>query len=208
MAVNKSAVQAQRIELERPLIQLHLGEYQALTTRATYNEAFCTALWGVVMGYLTLMATIWPHINNKVMFAWISLMAVETMFIWIAGFLLDEYLIVLYIETSLAPSVAIELGEKQEFWLWEKFLKKRRGHTLPLVWEWGMTALVLIGMVSLLIWRVKTNAYLSNWDWLGLPSFGLLLLLAKLARAITAARIEWSRKIDPLEKQKRAASAS
>jgi hypothetical protein len=175
---------------ESSIIQAHIGEYAALTMKATYDMGFCTVVWGIIAGYVTLIVNMWPHMKQSSII-WISVIVIELLLIWISTLILDQYVSVLYIETELKPLVAREVANGDDFWRWERFVARNRGGNTPLLWEWGMSigsgALILVA----LIWRLFLGW--TRWDWQSLVSILLLYFLIKMARDIEATRKEWTR---------------
>jgi hypothetical protein len=86
-------------------LQTHLAEYAMLTTKVTYSVAFCTAVWGLLAGYLALMVNMAPRLKESSLLQWASVLAIEIMLAWIATFIVDAYVTVLYLETELSPQL-------------------------------------------------------------------------------------------------------
>jgi hypothetical protein len=86
-------------------LQTHLAEYAMLTTKVTYSVAFCTAVWGLLAGYLALMVNMAPKLKQSSLLQWASVLAIEIMLAWIATFIVDAYVTVLYLETELSPQL-------------------------------------------------------------------------------------------------------
>lgn len=171
-------------------IQAHLAEYAMLTTKVTYSVAFCAAVWGLIAGYLALMVNMATKLKSSSLLQWASVLAIEIMLAWIATFIVDAYVTVLYIETELSPQLAPYLGQNRPFWRWERFLAKRRGKHLPFFWEWPMTICSGVAITVNLIWR-----FMFGWTWwdvLVIPAFALLYFNAALARQIQRTREEWT----------------
>jgi hypothetical protein len=172
------------------LIQAHLAEYSMLTTRATYSIAFCTAVWALLGGYLALMVNMARSLKQNSLLQWVSVIAIEMMLAWIATFILDQYVTVLYLETELSPILAGHFGENRAFWKWERFIARRRGKYLPLFWEWTMSIFSGIAITVILIWHLRFGWAL--WDVLAFPAIFLLYFNVVLARNIQKTREEWT----------------
>lgn len=171
-------------------IQAHLAEYAMLTTRGTYSVAFCTAVWGLIAGYLALMVNMAPKLKQSSLLQWMSVLAIEMMLAWIATFILDGYVTVLYLETELSPELAHHLGDSRPFWKWERFLAKRRGKYLPFFWEWPMSIFSGGAIAVNLIWRFVFGW--TRWDFSVIPAAALLCLNVAFARQIQRTREEWT----------------
>lgn len=171
-------------------IQAHLAEYAMLTTRATYSVAFCTAVWGLLAGYLALMVNMAPKLKQSSLLQWASVLAIEIMLAWIASLILDSYVTVLYLETELSPHLARYLGRGRPFWRWERFLAKRREKHLPFFWEWPMSICSGVAIAVNLAWRFMFGW--TRWDILVIPALILLYFNVSLAREIQKTREEWT----------------
>lgn len=175
---------------QRSLIQVHIAEYAALTTKATYNIGFCTVIWGLLAGYVTLIVNVWPRIKQSSII-WVNAAVIELLFIWVSMIIFDQYLSLLYIETELKPRLATKLPKGEEYWGWERFVAKRRDNKAALLWEWGMSIGTGLLIISALIWRIYVGW--TKWDWQSAISFLLFYFLVEIARDIQNMRKEWMR---------------
>src|SRR5438105_638306 len=101
------------------LCQVHLAEYNALTTRLTYAITLQFAVWPIVIGLWGVVAVLAGKVPEPILMwggvafsqvcalAWYSL-AIET------------NRVARYIEHDLRPRVKRLVGEDSAFWLWEQ----------------------------------------------------------------------------------------
>src|SRR5437762_8400043 len=139
------------------MINLHIAEYQALTTRCTYWITMHFALLSVIPIYLTVVAAIWfshSSIDRRLLF-WGSGLMLQTLgWIWMQtqG---EQYLAVLYMEQVLRPSIHRLVNEAQ-FWCYEPYLARMRKSTRfnPLIspdnWEFPRVVIATLMAVAAL----------------------------------------------------------
>jgi hypothetical protein len=136
------------------LIQLHVAEYQALTTRNTYWITIQFSVWLLILTYVTLISAIWLAKPN--------LPAMYTPFIiWGSGILIqialagwyyaghETYRNLCYVERDLRSMVQEAVGTSQ-FWQYEPFLAARRPRS-PM-WSESGPALGLIAALVIAVW--------------------------------------------------------
>lgn len=129
------------------IVDLHLYEYQALTTRITYLITMLYALWPVTLTAIGLATLQWGP-NRQGLVEWTILLLSEILAVAFYFTSCEIYTHVLYLETELKPKLA-EITSYSAFWGWESWLAKFKGglHSskwLPL-WELWPTLCVAIG---------------------------------------------------------------
>lgn len=170
------------------LVQAHLNEYQALTTRATYYIAMSTAIWPLIFVYLGLLGTAWQHLSSAdsakfgfPMIVWGGLLGVQIA-LWFWTFLVcEQYRTVLYIERDLRQLVEAVVGTPS-FWLYER--RTRRARWLELQTEFWVVVLILTGALL----RALVFPRFTSLDWIGL-AVNVLVLSVLVWMAVSAARI-------------------
>lgn len=174
------------------LLQVHLYEYQALTTRATYYVVMSTAIWPLIFFYLGFLTTIWQRMSGEQsteyafpLMVWGGGIGAQlALTIW-TFLVCEQYKMVLYVERELRPLVH-DLVRTPDFWLYEQ---KLRGRTPLLKWLELQTELwVFILMVAAVVIRILTSHQFSEWDWIGL-TLNLVVLVALILLAISAGKI-------------------
>jgi hypothetical protein len=114
-------------DLSGPLVQLHIAEYQALTTRSTYWITIQMSVWALVLIYLTLVTSIWSKDSSHArLLVWGSGIVIQ---LCLAGWYYagnETYRNVFYIEHELRSLIQTVIGP-QNFWKYEAFLAKRSG---------------------------------------------------------------------------------
>jgi hypothetical protein len=120
------------------LLQLHMYEYQALTTRVTYLVTVLYALWPVVFGAIAFLASLWDNHRHSYV-EWTGLLLGETL---AAAFYFTSCEIcthVCYLETELRQRVA-RITADSAFWGWEPWLGSFRSglHSSPGLRWWEL----------------------------------------------------------------------
>jgi hypothetical protein len=154
------------------LIQLHVAEYQALTTRATSFITLMAGIWTLVLLYVAFAAQV-PMSFPRPLFWWGSGVILQTMIIFWAQFLVEQYQIVRYLEAQLHPLVQSAVGDAM-FWQYEPSLAKGRTKA-PILWEYAAAFGVAVAMILVSFIRFP----FSPWDYAGLViNVGLLCALS------------------------------
>ncbi len=139
--------------MERPgdHLQVHLAEYNALTTRATYWLTLQFAIWPIIMGLWGLLALLWGKLPDSVLLWGGAFLSQAFGLMWY-GVTIEIYRAARYIERDLRPRVETAIGDHLRFWTYEHRNREDRGELLPLVWEWPVAvgALIIVGGISIL----------------------------------------------------------
>jgi hypothetical protein len=179
---------------EDNLVNLHIAEYQALTTRASYWIVLQVGLLPIIPIYLAMASQVWqygPVLKEVVIWATLAGMQI-TGIIW-AQTVVEQYGLVRYVECYLRP-LAEELVHTNVFWGYEPYLIKRR--TIPTSFAEPAVAvisstLVIITCVSR--YWVLSWLKLSWWDACGLVvNLALLYLLWRRRLEAGEIRREWT----------------
>lgn len=160
------------------LIQLHVAEYQALTTRATYFITLMSGVWPLVILFIALTGQVWRSFPRPILL-WGSGIALQTMLIFWAQFLIEQYQIVRYVEAQLRPLIQPIVGDAL-FWQYEPWLAKKRNKG-PISWEYS----VALGVTLLMIVAIVISLPFSAWDYSGL-TINLGFLCAVVLKTLTA----------------------
>jgi hypothetical protein len=182
-----------RPDYPESLIQLHIAEYNALTTRNTYWTTIQVAIWSVILLYITVAVMVWVY-------TWQSKPYFEVYIVWGSGIVIqlalatlnftvqEIYRNVLYIECHLRSTINNIIGEKP-FWKYESFLAKNSNKT-PTWTDWVATAsflatLVVTTSIRHVFWRkAELLGMFAN-----LP-FSVFLILQSLATVKLRKRFE------------------
>lgn len=140
-------------EPNKELFQLHLAEYNALTTRCTYFIAIHVGLWGVIVGIATFAYQEWLRSTNALS-VWLGAVAVQAMLqLWVT-ILEEQYLAVSYVENHLRHQVMASVPglSAKSFWRYEAVMSLRRMHEN---WwgEWIAPGLVAGAVGVIAYWR-------------------------------------------------------
>jgi hypothetical protein len=179
---------------ERPklLLDVHLNEYQALTTRATYYVVMSTAIWPLIFLYLGLLATAWQHLpeaeSTKFGFplmVWGGGLGVQLALVIWTFLVCEQYKMTLYVEVVLRPLVQGLVGTPG-FW---KYEQKLRGRTPLLRWLELQTELWVFALMSAaVLLRILLFHGMALLDWIGL-ALNMVVLVALVLMAVSAAKI-------------------
>lgn len=151
---------SQRIEME---IQLHLAEYNALTTRCTYFTNIQNVLLTAVVIWVTggLLVS-WNH-EPVFIFRWGILFGMQIIGIISAQLFYEENKIIRYLESELKPAIK-RLIRSDRFWKYQLFIAKQRSDKF-VIWEYSG---VIIGAAVVAVIAITR---LSKWvlgDFIGL----------------------------------------
>jgi len=176
-------------------VEACVAEYSALNERATYMDLLANGVWAMVFVLLGFMARFWTTWHGTPGLVWTEVVVIEAMFITIMGFMIDHYLIVVYIQSELKSRIAQDLGGL-DFWKWHAFLawRRRRGF---LMWEFGHAGTALGMIVAATVLR---HHYWAQTDCLGLviSSAGLFALF-RLGQKMRTLRGEWTKAANALD---------
>lgn len=174
------------------LMDLHLAEYQTLTTRATNYIVMGTIVWPLMVSFVGFLGTVWEHLTPNqseeygfFIIVWCSALGIQLALILWTFLVLEQYKLVRYIEKDLRPRIC-DLVQSDNFWLIER---KLRTQTSISEWFELMTEFwVLMGIVAVVLFRLLTFHKFISLDWIGL-SLNLIIFSALLFWGVTAAKI-------------------
>ena len=157
------------------IIQIHIAEYNALTTRSTYFINIQNILLTALIAWIIFVASIWKS-NCENTLIWILLLGSQLIAIINANFSYEHYTIIKYIEKELKPKIS-DLINQNWFWNYEIFLKEARSTNMR---HYGVILLEFLAVVLLGILLIAIIVYLFR-KWTNLDSLGLLLNLILFA---------------------------
>lgn len=167
------------------LVQLHIAEYTALTTRGTYWITLQKSLIPASFLLLTLFAQLWTIIPDHAALIWLAVIALEALCLLWYELLGELYKVILYIETNVkGPLTSIVLSTG--FWNYEADLAKQR-EAKPVWWEWLYAVCVWLALMGIVFLR----RFQEPVDGVGL-SAAILLACVISWRALTAVRLRRS----------------
>jgi hypothetical protein len=180
------------VDTSESLLHVHLNEYQALTTRATYYVVMSTAIWPLIFLYLGFLATIWQKLSpaesadyGVPLMVWGAWLGVQVALLIWTFLVCEQYKTVLYVEKTLRPLVRA-LVRTPDFWLYEQ---KLRGRAWLLRWLELQTELwVFVGILVAVALRIWKDHGFAPLDWIGLV-LNLVVLVALVLMAVSAAKI-------------------
>jgi len=179
-------------ETSKFLLEIHLIEYQALTTRATYYIVMSTALWPLIFLYLTFLATVWQHLHETdlakygvPLMVWGAGLGVQIALVIWTFLVCEQYKTVLYVEKQLRPLVQDLVGTP-DFWLYEQ---KLHGRTPLVRWlELGTEVWLLVLILAAVVLRAWLPPAFTRLDWIGLVLNSVVFMVLVLM-AVSAAKI-------------------
>ncbi len=172
------------MERRGDLLQVHLAEYNALTTRATYWLTLQFAIWPIVVGLWGLLALIWGKLPDAIVL-WCGVCLSQAFGLMWYGMIIEIYRAARYIERDLRPMVKVAIGDCPGFWTYEQRNREDRGELLPLVWEWPIAigAIIIVGSITVLRFPSwGASDYFAS-------VFNGVLALAMVGSAIASGRI-------------------
>src|SRR6185503_6989078 len=99
------------------LVDLHIAEYNALTSRCTYFFNFQIVLLTAILAAIAVMSTLW-NTRQTWLLGWGPLFILLILTNISATIFVEQYKMVRYIETKLKPSLT-KLIVRDEFWEYE-----------------------------------------------------------------------------------------
>lgn len=179
---------------EASLIQLHIAEYQALTTRASYWIVLQVSLLPIIPVYLALAAQVWQSgVIVKEVVIWATLAGLQTVGIVWTHTVLEQYALVRYIECYLRP-LTKKVVHTDTFWGYEPYMIRSR----PIPETFAEPAIAALSSVLLIItcisrYWMHLQLSISEWDICGVViNVGLLIFLWKQTLGAGKIRREWT----------------
>ena len=158
--------ETERIQLT---VQLHIAEYTALTTKATYIQSIQAVFFAALV---TGIATMLSNIDSKVpLYKWGFIFGIQGLAIIIAWNMYEHYRIVRYIEQELRQHL-LKLKFEKEVWAYETFLYGERKRNKFIAAEL-LAPLTYLTLIVVCVCFYFPKAYL---DWIGYSiTIGLFL---------------------------------
>ncbi len=178
------------LDLRKGLLDVHLFEYSALTTRITYWIAIQYGLFGLAGAYLGFAV----QASSRVTVPTLVLTSVLVLEVLTWAVLQTQYEIfntAHYIESHLKPKVALLVGSDNSFWGWEPYLDSQRAKGyIHFEWKWASLLLVLMFGLAVLLWfpisamtRGRWVSATYSWYFWGLADLYVFVLLVLKARS-------------------------
>jgi len=191
------------------LVQVHLAEYQALTTRNTYSILIQSLFWGMIVFYVTLMVAAWPKDKTyHPLFIWGSVIFLQFFALAFGSFSQEQYSNVRYLEQRLRPRL-VALLSSDSFWEYERYLRAQRGDRKQW-WEYllpiGAVVVLIIAAVfrywELDLFRSPLSIRIVRWDLIGIvPNLVLLIMVFSVTHGLIATRKEMVSTSAPTKQQ-------
>ena len=99
--------------MAQAVLQLHIAEYQNLTTRCDYWITIQVALLPLFFVVIGMVATMWSSIRHPALLAWGGLLVIEMIVINWLRIGAEIYNAVTYVECELRPLIRSELVTPQ-----------------------------------------------------------------------------------------------
>jgi hypothetical protein len=149
-------------EIYKAIIQLHIAEYEAVNTRATYRIILQAGLLSLIPVFLTLGVQVYKSdVIIKPVAIWGTVLSLHIVgYVW-AQTLADHYDAVKYVECFLRSRIG-ELGIKENmFWGYEPHLTWKRPMSSS-SWTYPVPVIGIFVFIITCIYRYKQG--LSLWD--------------------------------------------
>lgn len=155
------------------LLQLHIAEYTALTTRGSYWIVIQAGMLTLVPIFLALAGQV-NAVADRAVVSWGVLAGLTfTAMVWTV-FLGEHYKAVYYMECYLRRLIERELGYQAIFWGYEPFLSGRGHRPNPIsIGEFLFPAIGIFALTGVAYFR---NPYWNHIDTLGVIGCGVLTL--------------------------------
>jgi hypothetical protein len=172
----------------RALLDVHLAEYNALTTRCTYWMAMQLGLWPLSLLVIPALLEARAVLPGRLLI-WLGLFSLLVVVFIYDHLLFEQFLAVRYTEVELRRRIAALLpGET--FWDYEAFLARRR-KGIDLAPDWLLAAVAPVAVLA-------AASFLIGADWTSFDIMGLIanlcisLVIASKSNAIVKLRGEFS----------------
>ncbi len=132
-----------------PLLQLHIAEYTALTTRNNNWVAIQVGIWTLIILYITAAVAAWTYfaqlkLDYSSYIVWGSGIVIQLAMAVLYFTVGEIYINVYYIQSKLRP-ILRNLVAGEPFWGYEEFLAKTSNRN---VMDWTATAAVLAALIA------------------------------------------------------------
>jgi len=185
-----------------PLIDLHIAEYSAITTRNTYYGTIAFGLWPALVIFLTLISSS-ALLNAQFRGLLVGVAAVGSELICIGWYFCvwEQFKNVNYLEAELKPRITSILrqgqgdeGPQPVFWTYELWQMPRKGPQISrLIGDWWAGALVLGTSGGLFLFgHVAPGS--SRTIWIVALVLALALLLAAFSQMMERLKFEGAMK--------------
>jgi hypothetical protein len=173
MSASKSGSDHEVQVASENFLQIHLAEYQALTSRCSYWVTMQVALLPLFLIVIGIVAQMWGISQNRRLLLWCAMIIMQLLVITYLHIALEIYRAVCYIECELQPLVRAMMPSRTHFWRYEAFLaKRRRGGP---IWEEYILSLCSIAAIALIASLLGPR---SASDYTSLSANLVLLMLA------------------------------
>jgi len=109
---------------QQTTLQLHIAEYQTLTSRNTYYIYIASSIWPMLILLFVLVVPLWNTATSMYILWFMSIATEFVLFMWAENSYL-QYENIYYIEYKLRPLIARQLP-KEQFWMYEGYLADKR----------------------------------------------------------------------------------
>jgi len=155
----------------KDFLQVHLAEYNALTTRGTTFITLGVAVCSIIPLYLAFVGAMWSYVTNKPhgmsVLVWGSLLVIQVVLLFAVQLQDEQYQIVFYIETILRRRVH-KLVQSNNFWEYEGFLRAQRTPQRGATWWEHSASVGMLAFVIMVALIFRYFAALTKWDAFGI----------------------------------------
>lgn len=175
MATATSAIETERSER---LADIHIAEYNALTSRITYFVTMQYVVWGIAAGLFGYLAPLWWTGHSHQNLEWIGLLCLLAV-TWAVLHINYEFLaIVQYLKEQLLPNMGVPVADLDEALGFERWIRTLGMENLHR--DQATSLPFLVGFVALvvLLWRDFSYAKWSSSDtWWAVLSGSLVVVI-------------------------------
>jgi hypothetical protein len=165
-------------------LDLHIAEYNALTTRCTYFTNIQNVVLSVLVIWTTVMIGLWIK-NPTYLISWGTILGAQAFGIISAVLLYEEYNIIRYLESVLKPRIGTLIYNGQ-FWGYQSFLIKQRKESYKI---WEFSTVILTGFIITVVAVTRIP-----WEWGDFLGFILnfFALYVFGSKTYSSAKIRWN----------------
>lgn len=165
------------------LIQLHVAEYQAVTTRNTYWVTLQYALGPITVGAFVVLVEGRSFVSGSLL-SWATAVFFDLIMLVYYGILYEIYNNTRYLECELGREIR-NLFPGRRFWLYERYLRARKSY--PPWWDFSPMVLCVGAPCAAAFFR-RTSWLVG--DWIGL---GVCLVLTAMALRLALGSVKAQR---------------
>jgi hypothetical protein len=171
-------------------IDLHIAEYNAITTRCTNFTYIQNVVLSLIVIWITAMIGFWIAHPDSYYISWGALLGAQAFGIIFAALVYEQYNMVRYIESYLRP-IIIRFVKNDTIWFYESFLITQRKDAYKI---WEFSSVIITGILIIVLAIIRIPWKLGDLLGFILNSLAVYMFTMKI---YDGAKIRWNKwKID------------